>query len=111
MPTLTIPAFDQDRGPRRFNKATGSSVSLPVNYCEDQCTDTGEGCSEISYVVRSVDMNINELINCRTSPVATISLKTRVDADYSEAASYTLIVNALRDIIANLANPCAVDPP
>lgn len=106
MATIVIPTFNQDRGPRLFSTITGSSVAVPTNYCESQCIDTGDGCVETQYDVRSIDISINELINCRATNVGVASLKTRLDADYAEVASYEAIINYLRDQIKGLTSKC-----
>lgn len=104
---LTIPAFNQDRGPRKFDTTTGSSQSLPANYCESVCTDTGSGCDESFYIVRQFDITINDNVSCVSLNQAVASVKVRMLRDNSTPAEFDTLMNYIRDQIRALPDPCA----
>lgn len=107
MTELSFPSFNQDRGPRRFDVATGSSLSLPVNYCERQCLrfeDTN--CFIAKHVVRNVDLSIVEFVGCNRIVVAQFSLKTRVFEDHVNEATYNNITSGLTNELTSLSHPC-----
>lgn len=106
MAVITIPAFAQNRGPRLFDVPTGSSVAVPTNYCEITCIDTGETCVSSGFVVRSIDIAINGLVDCRKTQLASASLSTRIRRQDAEEGSYNNLVNDLLNRIRTLPNPC-----
>lgn len=96
-PVITIPVFNQDRGPFLFDTTTKSSNQKPAVYCSE------DACGAVAYKKGGVALQINQLLaengtspGCLIVSAASGSVSVTVPKNAS-AADIALFINKMRD--------------
>lgn len=100
---ITIPGFEEDRGPLKADPKTGSTLSKEASYCRDL-----KGCGDKEYLFLEQAMSINDCDTdeCQRRFLGSVSIKVILYGPETEQADVDTMINYVRDNLKAAHKTC-----